>query len=893
MPRHMALAHIMAVTPFIDHIVVSIALPKQEKNGTCNIEINGSLVLSPAARWELPVSVESTASYISIDCGLTSNTTYSDATTGITYASDDEFIDTGVKSTISSNYLSSSLDRQLSTVRSFPSGTRNCYVLKVKRNRRYLLRATFMYGNYDGLNQASLGNPLLFDLYVDVNFWWRMNISSAVHDHRPELIFVAAADAVSICLVKTGPATPFISALELRPLKDTIYTYANATQNLVLSFRIDVGSGSTSYLSRYPDDAYDRIWVPYIDKAAGWTTLTTTQTVQNIPQETFEEPSAVMQTAAMPINSSKMEFYWDYEGTGGQPNEFYANFYFAELRPNTLRAFNLYLNDENIYINYTPFYLVSDVIYTTFPVRGSERYSWSLNSTGLSAFPPILNALEVYTPMNLPNLPTDSGDVDAINAIKGQYELKKSWTGDPCAPKEYAWDGLNCSYGPNRPRITSVNLSSSALTGVISSYFAKLTEIESLDLSYNNLTGIVPDVLGSLPSLKVLNLTRNNLTGPIPPSLLKKSQKGSLVLRTDQSLCANGNSCEATTGTKTSKKKISTPIIVIICVVPVVLLVFLAAICFVCRARKLNGPTISVRPEKENLHNLAKDHEDNHFQLENRLFTYKELEKITNNFKRVLGKGGFGTVFHGSLEDGTQVAVKTLSQSSSQGTKEFLAEVQHLIRIHHKNLVSLVGYCMEGDYLALVYEYMSQGTLQDHITGKTHSFCALNWGKRLQIAIEAAQGLEYLHKGCKPPLVHRDVKTGNILLSEMLEAKIADFGLSKAMHHDVTNIPTAVVGTPGYLDPEYYSTFQMSEKSDVYSFGVVLLELITAERPILTSAQNAHIVQQVRQRLIKGNIEDVVDPKLQRDYDVNSIWKAADVAFKCTAQTSQQRANHD
>ncbi|RWV94336.1 hypothetical protein GW17_00043136 [Ensete ventricosum] len=169
-------------------------------------------------------------------------------------------------------------------------------------------------------------------------------------------------------------------------------------------------------------------------------------------------------------------------------------------------------------------------------------------------------------------------------------------------------------------------------------------------------------------------------------------------------------------------------------------------------------------------------------QLENRKFTYIQLQKITNNFGRTLGKGGFGMVYYGQLEDGTEVAVKMLSQTSSQGMKEFLAE--HLTRVHHKNLVSMIGYCKDGDHLALVYEYMSQGTLKDHL-----------------------RGLEYLHTGCKPPLIHRDVKSANILLNERLEAKISDFGLSKAfLNDDHTHISTKVVGTLGYLDPEYVIT---------------------------------------------------------------------------------------
>ncbi|XP_064974723.1 putative leucine-rich repeat receptor-like protein kinase At2g19210 [Musa acuminata AAA Group] len=846
------------------------------------------LLLAIASLSTVHAQLPTTDGYVSIDCGISSNTNYTDETTSIPYVSDDGFIDTGTDHTIATNYAGSSLEKQLQTLRSFPNGSRNCYALTVTPDQKYLVRASFMYGSYDGLNGASPSNPLLFDLHLGVNLWTTVNITKASDVHRAEAIFVASADSASVCLVKTGSATPFISALELRPLKNAIYSYANATQNLVLSLRINLAP-TTNHLLRYPFDRYDRIWLPFV-ASAGWTSLSTNLTVKNFAKDQFEAPSAVMQTAAVPVNSSMLEFYWDFVGSGAPVNEFYANLHFSELLPNTSRAFNVYLNGDKWYANYTPPYLMSDAIYSTTPLTPSLRYNWALNSSGLSTLPPILNALEVYAPMFFKNMPTDSDDVDAIINIRVQYQLKRNWMGDPCSPKEYAWDGLKCSYDLNSPRITDVNLSASALTGPISSSFAKLTAIKYLDLSYNNLTGSLPDVLGNLPSLQVLNLAGNNLTGPIPASLLKRSQQGLLILRTEgnQNLCASGNSCEIKADTESKKKKIATPIIVIICLVPAVL--FLVAIFIFCRMRKSKGSAnILVQPEKERLSNLVKGHQDNPLQLDNRQFTYTEVLRITNNFERTLGKGGFGTVYHGYLEDGTQVAVKTRSQSSSQGTKEFLAEVQHLIRIHHKSLVSLVGYCMDGDHLALVYEYMSQGTLLDYIRGKTRNASAFSWGKRLQIAIEAAQGLEYLHKGCKPPLIHRDVKTANILLSEQLEAKIADFGLSKAIQNDVTNVPTAVVGTPGYLDPDYYISGQLSEKSDVYGFGVILLELITAEPPILIGRQNAHIVQRVRERLANGNIEDVIDSKLQGEYDVNSVWKVADIAFRCTAQASHQR----
>ncbi|KAG6526604.1 hypothetical protein ZIOFF_016596 [Zingiber officinale] len=442
-----------------------------------------------------------------------------------------------------------------------------------------------------------------------------------------------------------------------------------------------------------------------------------------------------------------------------------------------------------------------------------------------------------------------SSIVDAMTAIKEQYRIQRNWMGDPCSPNAFVWDGLNCTYSfSNSPRVIALNLSSSGLTGEITKYVANLSALQYLDLSYNNLTGPIPDDLANLSSLKLLDLTGNLLNGSVPSNLLEMAQNGLLTLRLD----GNPHLCDN-----------------------------------VWRVRKTEGLTrgSSVDPQ-----NGFPKQADNSLRLENRQFTHIELQNITNNFQKILGKGGFGSVFHGRLEDGTQIAVKMLSQSSSQGTKEFLAEAQHLTRVHHRNLVSLVGYCNEVNHLALVYEFMSQGTLQDHLRGRANDDRALSWRQRLHIAIDAAQGLEYLHKGCKPPLVHRDVKSGNILLSETLEAKIADFGLSKAFLSEVnSHISTVVMGTPGYLDPEYYNTFQLSEKSDVYSYGVVLLELITGLPSIVPGTENVLLVQWVLQRFSRGNIEDVVDPKLEREYDINCVWKCADIALKCTTQRSQQR----
>jgi hypothetical protein len=315
--------------------------------------------------------------------------------------------------------------------------------------------------------------------------------------------------------------------------------------------------------------------------------------------------------------------------------------------------------------------------------------------------------------------------------------------GDPCGPKTLKWDGLTCSYAiSSTPRITRVNISFSGLDGDISSSFANLKAIQYLNLSHNNLTGSVPDTLSQLPSLTVLDLTGNQLSGSIPQGLLKRSQDGSLNLRygNNPNLCTNADSCH------TVKEKSKLAVYIAVPVVLVVVIGLLVALLFYfLMSRKQQGPTKNtVKPQNETPVShvpTGGTYVQSSLQLaENRRYTYKELKMITNNFQRVLGRGGFGKVYNGFLEDGTQVAVKLRSDSSNQGVKEFLAEAQILTRIHHKNLVSIIGYCKDGEYMALVYEYMSEGTLQEHIAGNGRNRRYLTWKQRLRIALESAQG---------------------------------------------------------------------------------------------------------------------------------------------------------
>ncbi|XP_038986306.1 senescence-induced receptor-like serine/threonine-protein kinase isoform X2 [Phoenix dactylifera] len=617
-----------------------------------------------------------------------------------------------------------------------------------------------------------------------------------------------------------------------------------------------------------------------------WTSLNSSANINHQPNDGFEVPSMVMRTAAAPKDDGSSLQILGAAQDENSPSKYHIFLYFAEIEllRNQSRIFDIYLNG-NLWVDaFSPRYLETDNIFTEEPLS-FERYNITISEAAESTLPPILNAIEIYE-VKQSGMETDGGDVDAIMEVKASYQVKKNWMGDPCVPTNFTWHGLNCSSsGSEPPRIISLNLAHSGLTGEIAAALGNLESLRNLDLSGNNLSGPVPDALGELPYLEFLNLSSNQLTGSIPRSLQERSKNGSLKLSIENNpdLCYASDSCER-------HRKISVPIIIVLSAVPVVLLV-VAISAWMIRRKQQELATVSTgKPERELCSSgLVKDN-NGPFQLESQQFIYKDLVRITKNFERAIGKGGFGTVYYGELGDGTQVAVKLRSQSSMQGTKEFLAEAQLLTRVHHRNLVSLVGYCKDENSLALVYEYMAQGSLQEHLAGKTSKPGALHWIERLRIALEAAQGLEYLHKGCRPPIIHRDVKTTNILLSHGREAKIADFGLSKVFQSDtLTHVSTAIVGTPGYVDPEYYYTYQLNEKSDVFSFGVVLLELITGQAALPKIPDRGHIIQWVRPWLARGDIGNVVDKRMEGQYDTNSVWKAAEIAMQCTLPTAIQR----
>ncbi|KAL2247053.1 proline-rich receptor-like protein kinase PERK4 [Sesamum indicum] len=275
-------------------------------------------------------------------------------------------------------------------------------------------------------------------------------------------------------------------------------------------------------------------------------------------------------------------------------------------------------------------------------------------------------------------------------------------------------------------------------------------------------------------------------------------------------------------------------------------------------------------------------------------FCYEELAAATGGFSQsnLLGQGGFGLVHKGVLADKKEVAVKSLKSGSGQGEREFQAEVEIISRVHHRHLVSLVGYCIANGRRMLVYDFVPNKTLEFHLHGKGQP--VMDWSTRLRIAVGSAKGLAYLHEDCHPRIIHRDIKAANILLDYNFEAMVADFGLAKLTSDNYTHVSTRVMGTFGYLAPEYASSGKLTEKSDVFSFGVMLLELITGRRPIDSSNMTEDsLVDWARPLLSKaledGNYAELVDRRLGENYVAHEVARMAACAAASIRHSARRR----
>uniref|UniRef100_A0A0D3EVA2 non-specific serine/threonine protein kinase n=1 Tax=Oryza barthii TaxID=65489 RepID=A0A0D3EVA2_9ORYZ len=828
-------------------------------------------LMSTEARWLLTFQIFLATSMIqvhaptppgftNIDCGFVDGESYTDSTTNLTYVPDHEFVEGGTHHVVVPKLISGSTDEQEKTLRSFPDGQRNCYTIPSTSGKKYLIRATFTYGNYDGLRSSENGSLFLFGLHVGVNFWTTVNLTKQNSSDTiwKEVLTVAPDEFISVCLLNFGSGTPFISALELRQLDDPMYPFLNLSVSVRYFTRQRFGAVD-DFITRYPTDLFDRFWEAAQRYSPPWLNLTTNQTVNKLPgNDSFQVPTLILQKAST-INSS---FSWlnisvrAGDNLNGQSLELLPIFHFAEIEKNSPnRTFQIYSDGDQLHQAFSPSYLQVDSMYPRDRYLHESGTTFTLRKTNSSELPPLINAFEVYSLVRMENLTTDTIDVSSIKQVKTQYNVqRRSWNGDPCSPKEYTWEGVKCNYydGKQNPRIILVNLSASRLSGWINPSFRNMS-LEILDLSHNNLSGTIP--YNQVNSLKSLNLSYNQLSGSIPDYLFERYKAGLLELRLEGNpMCSNISESYCATQADKAKKNTATLLIaVIVPVVAIILVLILWMLC--CKGKSKEHDDYDMYEEETSLHTNT------------RRFTYTELRTITNNFQSIIGKGGFGTVYHGILGNGEEIAVKVLRETSRALSKDFLPEVQTLSKVHHKNLVTFLGYCQNKKCLALVYDFMSRGNLQEVLR----------------------RGLEYLHESCTPAIVHRDVKTANILLDENLVAMISDFGLSRSYTPSHTHISTIAAGTVGYLDPEYHATFQLTVKADVYSFGIVLLEIITGQPSVLVDPEPVHLPNWVRQKIARGSIHDAVDSRLMHQYDATSVQSVIDLAMNCVGNVSIDR----
>ncbi|KAD3641957.1 hypothetical protein E3N88_31181 [Mikania micrantha] len=274
-------------------------------------------------------------------------------------------------------------------------------------------------------------------------------------------------------------------------------------------------------------------------------------------------------------------------------------------------------------------------------------------------------------------------------------------------------------------------------------------------------------------------------------------------------------------------------------------------------------------------------------------FTLRDLEQATHRFsnENVIGEGGYGVVYKGSLINGTEVAVKKLLNNLGQAEKEFRVEVEAIGHVRHKNLVRLLGYCMEGTQRMLVYEYVDNGNLEQWLHGDTQECGVLTWEARMKVLLGIAKALAYLHEAIEPKVVHRDIKSSNILIDHDFNGKLSDFGLAKLLDSGESHINTRVMGTFGYVAPEYANTGMLNEKSDIYSFGVLLLEAVTGRDPVDYNrvATEVNLVEWLKMMVGNRRAEEVVDPNLDPKPSTHALKRALLVALRCVDPDSGKR----
>ncbi|KAH6835195.1 Leucine-rich receptor-like protein kinase family protein [Perilla frutescens var. hirtella] len=489
-------------------------------------------------------------------------------------------------------------------------------------------------------------------------------------------------------------------------------------------------------------------------------------------------------------------------------------------------------------------------------------------------------------------------------------ELDRISTRHPCSIS-LVWRGITQPNFKHNGSMIFLDLSYNKLDGSIPKELGSMYYLFVLNLGHNDLSGPIPDDLGGLKTVAILDLSYNKLNGTIPLSLttlrlgdidlsnnnLSGTIPESAPLDTfpDYRFVNNSGLCgyplpsctpalgaESSQRLKSSRKQASLAGSVAMGLAFSLFCIFGLIIVVVEMKKRRKEKEAALEAYIENHSNSGTAWKmsareamsinlstfDKPMSL--RKLTYGDLFEATNGFHSdsLIGSGGFGDVYKAGLKCGSTVAIKKLKHVSGQGDREFTAEMETIGKVKHHNLVPLLGYCKVGDERLLVYEYMKYGSLEDVLHNRKKLGMKLSWAARRRIAMGAARGLKFLHHICTPPIIHRDMKSSNVLLDDHLEARVSDFGMARMMSGSAVDTHLSVstlAGTPGYVPPEYYQSFRCSTKGDVYSYGVVLLELLTGRRPTDSSDfGDNNIVGWVKQHA-KMRLIDVFDPVLIKE----------------------------
>ncbi|CAL9760338.1 unnamed protein product [Musa acuminata subsp. burmannicoides] len=492
-----------------------------------------------------------------------------------------------------------------------------------------------------------------------------------------------------------------------------------------------------------------------------------------------------------------------------------------------------------------------------------------------------------------------------------------SWTMVTCSPENLVIglgtpsQNLSGTLSPSIGNLTNLEvvlLQNNNISGSIPPEIGKLFGLHTLDLSNNEFSGAIPTSLGNLRGLQYLRLNNNSLSGEFPLSLVNITQlafmdlsynnlSGPMPKLPGRTFNIVGNPLICPTGMeKECYGTMPLPMSFNITVSQgdptpqrpkrhKLILALASSIGSICLISLAFGLFIwcSQRHNQQIFFDVKDQHKEEVCLGNLKRFQFRELQVATNNFssKNLLGKGGFGNVYKGQLQDGTLVAVKRLKDGNAAGGEiQFKTEVEMISLAVHRHLLRLCGFCITATERLLVYPYMSNGSVASRLKAKP----ALDWSTRKRIALGAARGLMYLHEQCDPKIIHRDVKAANILLDDYCEAVVGDFGLAKLLDHRDTHVTTAVRGTVGHIAPEYLSTGQSSEKTDVFGFGILLLELITGLRALefgKAANQKGAMLDWIKKMHQEKKLDMLVD-KDMKSYDRIELEEVVQVALLCT-----------